>query len=336
MRFPRRATVTALVVLGVGHATAAWADPSPLPPPVIYNYGETDEPRGAAMSGAIRALGNGATALFTNPADMVETRVYHIEALAQITPETGRQAYGGVIVDSVTGRLAGAVSVVGGFMDKDGIDRSTLDVRGGLAYPISDKFFLGLSGRYAKVSQGGLGVFGKDPVSGGLVDPGGGRFAFVNTMTFDAGLTIRASDSFFISAVGQNLTYPNNGLLPTLVGGGIAYGNQDLSIEADGVADLSSYAKPTARLMLGGEYLAGDHFPLRLGYRYDQGAKLHWLSGGLGYIANEFSVEASVRRSLSNPGATMLVFGVAYFLESTGVTKGSQQPAPPGALEVAQ
>src|SRR5262249_13867926 len=120
-------------------ARAASADPSTLPPQLIYNYGDNEEARGAALGGAMRALGNGTTAMFLNPADMVETHVYHLSAIAQVTPETGRQAYGGVIVDSITGRLAGGLSVVGGFMDKDGIDRSFIDARLSLAFPITDR-----------------------------------------------------------------------------------------------------------------------------------------------------------------------------------------------------
>ena len=33
------------------------------------------------------------------------------------------------------------------------------------------------------------------------------------------------------------------------------------------------------------------------------------------------SVEASVKRTLSAPGITTMVFSVAYFLESTGLTR---------------
>jgi len=165
--------------------------------------------------------------------------------------------------------------------------------------------------------------FGSDPVSGGLVDPAdtSSRFAFVNALTFDVGLTIKATDSLYIAAVGQNLTYPNNSLLPTIVGGGIGYGTGDLSIEVDGLADMSSWGKPTARIMAGGEYLIASRVPVRLGYRFDQGAQLHTLSAGLGYISPEFAIEASVKRTLSDPGATSLFFSLAYFLESSGLTR---------------
>lgn len=334
-RFPglRRLVTASACAAGICAARSAHADATQLPPQVAYNYGENDTARAAAMGGALRALGSGTTAMFMNPADMVETRVYHIDAFAQITPEAARQVYGGSIVDSVTGRLAGGIAVTGGFLDPDGVDRSQLDVRISLAYPISDKLFLGLGGRYAKIGQdpkprtkagrGGapFGAGDIDKAAGGLVDPEGGRFALVNTVTFDAGLTARLGDSVYVGIVGQNLSYPNNALLPTTFGGGIGYGTKDFGLEVDGLADFNSFEKTTARFMVGGEYLAGDHFPLRVGYRFDQGADIHWLSAGSGYIGKEFSIEASVRRSLSDPGATMIVIGLAYFLESSGLTR---------------
>jgi opacity protein-like surface antigen len=282
------------------------------------------------MGGGLRALGNGTTAIFQNPANLAESRVYHLEATAQITPEAGRQVYGGSVVDSVTGRLAGGLSVHGGFVNGHGqtheLDRSLLDVRLALAYPISDSVFLGLGGRYSKVSQGGVGgPFSDSKVSGGLVEQGQSdvtnRHAFVNTPTFDAGLTVKASDALHIGVSGQNLTYPKNGILPTMLGGGVGYGTPDFSLELDALADFNSYSKTTARVMFGGEVLLGDHVPLRAGYRYDQGASKHAASLGVGYTSPQFSFEAGVRRTLSDPGATTIVIGVAYFLESSGITR---------------
>jgi len=305
-------------------AGSARAD-TELAPQIKYNYGEDETARLAAMGGALRAVGSGTTGMILNPADIAETRVYHLEAFAQIVPEAGRQIYGGIVMDSITGRLAGGLAVTGGFVDPDGLDRSQLGVRLALAYPITDKLFVGLGGRYAKVTQSGesgpFGGKGVDKPAGGLVDSDGGRFAFVNTFTFDAGITAKVGENVYVGVLGQNLSYPNNAILPTTFGGGVGFGNKDLSIEADGLADFNSWGKTTARAMVGVEYLAGDHFPIRAGYRYDQGASLHWLSAGLGYIATEFSIEASVRRSLSDPGATTIVIGLAYFLESSGLTR---------------
>ena len=152
------------------------------------------------------------------------------------------------------------------------------------------------------------------------------RFPLVNTFTFDVGLVAKPSDSLYIGLIGQNLTYANNGLMPLLVGGGVGYGAEGFSIEADGVADISSYSlpgalKPTARVMGGAEYLIGGVVPVRGGYRYDQGAKLSTVSLGSGYVGTSFAVEGSVKRTVSSPGATTIFLNVAYYLESTGLTR---------------
>ncbi len=318
---PRLAGALAAAVLGA--SGPAYADPSKLAAPIAHNYGEQETARQTAMAGGLRALGNSTAAMFQNPASMPETRAYHIEGVVQLMPEAARHLYGGAVVDSMTSRLTGGFAFVGGFIDKDGLDRSLIDARLALAYPLSERFFVGLGGRYAKIWERGLGEFGASKLSGGLVDPDGGRFPFVSAFTFDAGITVKATESLHIAALGQNLTHPGNALLPTMLGGGIGYGTNDFSIEADGLADFDSWGKTTGRFMAGGEYLVGDHFPLRLGYRYDQGAKLNWLSGGLGYLGREFSIEGSVRRSVSSPGGTMVVVSLAYFLESAGIGRGS-------------
>jgi hypothetical protein len=307
-----------------------------LPPQVIYNYSENETPRSAAMGGALRALGNGTSAVYLNPATMAAARVYHVGALIQGAPQTASLSGGSTIVDSVTGRLAGGVSFVLGTMDGKGLDRSFVDTRIALAYPLSDRLFLGLGGRYAKITQTPLDTpfahadrdsktreindLSRDLVAGGLFNKEKtGRDPFVNTVTFDAGLTLKLGDGVYLAAVGQNLTYPNNGLLPTIVGGGIGIANPSFSIEADGLADFSSWSKPTARLMIGGEYLLGDHAPIRVGYRFDQGAKLHTLSAGSGYVGTEFAIEASVKQTISNPGATTLLLSIEYFFEASGL-----------------
>lgn len=333
---------------GVASADPDPLDPTRLPPPVIYNYGANETARSAAMGGALRALGNGTSAVLLNPADMAETRVYHAGALAQITPETRRYIFGGTVVDSVTGKLAGAISMMGGWIDSNGLNRSLIDVRVALAYPLSDRIFLGLGGRYAKITQSAVNTpFSCDYVAGGLVDRStdsasgstasdaapppcslsssmaaeSSRKSFVNAITFDAGLTVKAADSVYLAVVGQNLTYPNHGLLPTTVGGGIGLGNQNLSLEVDALADLTSWGKAKARAMIGGEYLIVDHVPVRLGYQFDQGAKLHTLSTGVGYIGTEFSVEAGLKRTLSSPGATTVLFSLEYFFEASGLIR---------------
>jgi hypothetical protein len=124
-----------------------------------------------------------------------------------------------------------------------------------------------------------------------------------------------------VSIVGHNINSTHRGTFPTMVGGGIGYASEVFSIEVDGLADLYSYESATARFMGGGEVLAASHFPIRAGYQFDQGAGLHSLSAGLGYVGREFSIEASLRRTLSSPGSTMITVGLAYFLESSTLVR---------------
>lgn len=296
---------------------------SKLPAPLVTNEGENETARSAGMSGALHAWGYGTTALFQNPANLAETQAYHLEGIVQLTPEGARQAYGAAIMDSITNRLAGGVSFVASFIDPDGLNRQTLDGRVSLSYPITDKFLMGLGGRYFRGTQLGVGPFGDSKISGGLQDGAGGRAPFVETFTFDAGLTLRPTEGLAIAAFGQNLTFPNNGVLPTLLGGGIGYTTSGFTGEVDGYADMSSWGKPSARIAAGAEYLIAGSFPLRAGYRYDQGADQSSLSFGVGYISREFSVEAAVRRAIDERGPTTVVIGLAYFLESSGLIKGT-------------
>jgi len=339
VRARRRVASTVRRALGTGcfaaaliasTASAQEASTSPYasaetPVPFGYGYGEFETTRSAAMGGALRAAGNGTTAPFLNPAGMALSKVYHLEAYGQGSPETERHAYGGVIVDSLTSRLAGGLAVSGGFLDAGdpatSLDRSWIDVRLALAYPIVDELSLGLGGRFLKLTEGGYGPLGDSRVSGGLKSDGGeGRSAMQNLPTFDAGLAIRAGEIVRIGASGQNLTFQGDGLLPATVGGGIAVATDNFTIEVDGVADLTSYVDPTARVMAGGELLVADALPLRLGYRFDQGASSHAISGGLGYLTREFMIEASVRRTIAGPEATTIFLGAGYFLESSGLT----------------
>jgi len=316
----RRARLSrvALVCAGLASfASNARADKS-VPPAVGYNYQEIETPRIAGTNGATRALSSSTEALFDNPANMSVSRVYHLSALAQIWPESGRQSYGAAAVDSVgsSSRLAGGVGATYNTQDTDGINRRWTDIRFALSYPFSDKFYLGLGGRYLMLSQNGDGPLGTSLASSGLAGQ-----KIVRSITFDAGATFKPTDGLALSIVGVNLSNPGNGFQPMSVAGGIGFGKELFSIEGDVAADFTSYEHTTTRAMAGGEVLLGDHFPVRAGYRYDDGAKSHSVSGGIGYIDPTFAVELAVRRVVSGDPVTAIVFGFTYHLDSSGLTQ---------------
>ncbi|HEY3592824.1 MAG TPA: hypothetical protein VGL13_03080, partial [Polyangiaceae bacterium] len=212
----------------------------------------------------------------------------------------------------------------------DGVRRRWTDVRLALAAPLSDRFFVGLTGKYLKLNDSGppLRGFGLPPSAAtlGLSDQ-----PSVDNVTFDAGITVKPTDEISIGLVGSNLTSPGQGFQPLTLGGGIGFGSNDLTLEGDLLADFTTFtdaggkSHTKLRGSLGVEYLAGDHFPLRLGYRYDQGLKTHAISAGLGYIDPQFSVDFAFRRTISGSEpygpVTTIVIDLQYFVEATGIVR---------------
>jgi opacity protein-like surface antigen len=298
----------------------ARADKSDLPPEIGWNYGEIETPRVAAMGGALRAASNSLSALFINPANMAATRIYHIGALAQIWPEANRQSYGGGAVDSIVSstRMAGGLGGTWTLQDPDGLERRATDLRFALAFPFSNHFFVGAGGRYLWLEQNGLGPLGESVVSGGMPDED-----IVRGFAFDAGATLKPTDVFAISIVGNNLNSPGHGFQPASVGGGIGIGSDDFTIEGDVVSDFTTWDETKVRAMGGIEYLVADRYPLRGGYRYDDGAQSHAVSLGAGYVDRAFSIEIAARRVVVGDTATAIIFGFEYHLESGGLGLGA-------------
>ncbi len=296
------------------------AEPSRLPPEVGYDYSAVETARIAALGGALRAFSNSVDALQLNPANLAATRVYHIAGQAQFWSAANRQSYGVAIVDSVVSRsrLAGGVSANWLFQDPDGVDRRGLDLRFGLGFPVSDKFFVGATGRYLDLKQAGY-PRGRELLPPSIASSGLDDESVVNDITFDAGISIRPSPNLALSFVGQNLTDPGHGLLPLSFGGGVGYGVNLFTIEADLVGDFTTYEQTKLRGMGGVEFLAAGQYPLRLGYRYDEGLDSHALSGGLGYTTKEFAFDFSLRRVFGDEAATAFFFGLKYHVESLGI-----------------
>lgn len=314
----------ALIVLAffvpVALASQAHAQDDAALPQVGYNYGEIETARTAALGGAQRGLGNSASALFGNPAGMATARLYHVGALAQIWPEPARQSYGAAAVDSIVSSsgLAGGLGGTYNLQDRDGIDRQWTDIRFALAYPFSEELAVGLGGRYLWLQQNGLGPLGESLASGGLRGQ-----MIVKGIGVDAGIVVRPVSSVAVGLVSNNFNDPAHGFQPMSVGGGVGFAADAFAVEADGVADFTTWDKTKWRGMGGATLLLADNYPLSAGYRYDSGAKSHAISAGAGYAVREFSVELAVRRVVSGATATALVLELRYHVDSTGLTPGA-------------
>lgn len=312
---PRALLAAGVLLACSGISLQANAEPSDLPPEIGFDYGDIETPRTAAMGGALRAFSASTEALYINPANMAASRVYHIGAMAALWPEAKRQSYGAAAVDSVGSRtqLAGGIGFVFNRQDPDGIDRQWNDLRFALAFPFSEQFQLGLGGRVMWLKQDGDGPLGSDAVASGLQGEN-----ILRDFTFDAGMAFRPSREISFALVGNSITDPGHGFLPSRLGGGIGYGTQDFTLEGDVVADFTTWNRTTTLAMGGFEFLAANAYPIRAGYRFDEGAATHWVSGGLGYIDQQVSAEISARRGVSGQKATEVVIGFKYHLDAAG------------------
>lgn len=300
----------------------ASAAPSSLAPGIGYNAGEMETPRSAALGGATRAMSSSIEALYSNPAGMATARVYHLAGVAQIWPQARRQTYGAAAVDSIVNkqRIAGGVAANWSSQDPDGVDRDSFDFRFALAAPLSDRFFLGGSMRYLSLAENGYP--GTDGLAPSVASQGLGDGDIVADLTFDAGVTLKVTPELAISAVGTNLTNPGHGFLPLTFGGGAGFGADEFTLEFDAVGDFTTYDETKLRLMAGGEILLADAFPVRAGYRFDEGLESHSIGGGLGFVSPDFAVDAALRSIVSGPKSWTIVFGFRYHVESAGFGGG--------------
>jgi hypothetical protein len=309
----------------MANARTARADPMSTSPEQGYDLGEVPSARAVGMGGALNALGVSTTSLYLNPANMPLARVYHLEALAAVSPQAQRQTYGGAIVDSVlnSSRISGGIGGTWSQMDPSAIHRVWSDVRAGVALPLGDYVAIGATGRWLHVDQAvASGPFGHSLASDGTTNG-----SILNTITFDAGATASLGDSLRIGLVGHNLTNPGTALAPTTGAAGIGYATHLFAVEADGLLDFTTYRSVTGRVMFGAEMFVADRYALRAGWRYDTGTHLHTPSLGLGYIDPRWSIEVGVRHDIAaDHASTLAVLSLRYFYDATGSTTPADAP----------
>jgi hypothetical protein len=187
-----------------------------------------------------------------------------------------------------------------------------------MAYPFSDALFVGLGGRYLWLQQNGSGPLGTSLASSGLEDE-----QIMRQWSFDAGATVKPTPELALSLVGTNLNNPDSGFMPTTVGGGLGYGMKEFGVEADLVADFTTWEETTLRAMLAAETLIAGQYALRAGYRYDAGLDGSAVGLGFGYVVREFSADLGARRTFGPETATTLVVSFGYHLESAGFEPSS-------------
>jgi hypothetical protein len=143
---------------------------------------------------------------------------------------------------------------------------------------------------------------------------------FAEGITVDASVRVSPFPGLHIAALGYNLIDHGSSLVPRLVGGSASYTIEDMvTIAFDGLADLSTFTyldgslRPEA-LFGGGVEVFVSGVPIRAGYSFDTGRDIHYVTAGLGYVAEQFGVDLSWRQQVAGDDDTWLLLGFRYFV----------------------
>ena len=290
------------LIVGLAMPLVASAQSADIVPPAD----DYETARGMAMGAGARASAASTGALQYNPANLALSRIYHIETAVGYRPQATNFTFGGALVDSFSSPIAMGVSYR--YLLGNGHDgHAGMDGRIGFAIPIGEAFSIGVAGRYLSFTREGQHA-------------GDARGPFAEGITFDVGVRVTPLPGFHIGAVGQNLIDFGSPLVPRLVGGGVSYTIDSMfTIAIDGMADLSTFRnidmsiRPEALFGLGLELFTGE-VPIRVGYMYDTGRGVHYVSAGLGYVSPSFAIELSYRQALVNQDGSWLLASFRYFI----------------------
>jgi hypothetical protein len=249
--------------------------------------------------------------MFANPAAMGLTHSYHGDAYAMWNPSTGAIGFGSAMVDSTRSVLAAGMSYFYTHVDNGTDHRDVHDGRVVLAVPVGTAFGIGLTGRYLDASAG-PSLSSTNMTS--VLHP-----TSYTGFTFDAGIFLRPINQLQFTVTGYNLNNPQTTAAPLAMGAGVAFiPVPELTIVADGYMDFMSMGTPRGRYSGGVELFVANHVPIRAGYAYDDirgGAQA--VTGGLGYLDENFGVEVGLRQGVVPTLETTLMLSLRFFYRPT-------------------
>ena len=257
--------------------------------------------RGLAMGTGSRASSVSTSALAYNPAGLPIGRLYHLEGFAGYVPDAERWEVGGSIVDSMTNKLAAGLSFRG-LLGNGEEGYSGMDGRVAVGLPFSEAFSLGIAGRYLSLTRDGQ-------------IPEGESDELAQGITLDASILVQPTQGLRLVAFGYNLIDLESPYAPLTLGGGAAFSAEMFTLGADVLVDLSTYESAEWTLGGGAEYLAGGQVPVRAGYAYDHGRRVHTVTGGLGYVDQKVGVDLSLAQDVRGAGETRLLATIRYFVQ---------------------
>jgi hypothetical protein len=279
------------VRLAVALAAALLAAPAAAADPL--------EPGGlGAATGAL----SGNDGVWTNPASVAARRRYSAETMLA-TERRGGRTTGQYLVASVVDVLTSTVATSLVYARPLKGNQSGNYFLGGLAGPLSDKFYLGAQARYVAIKQ--------------TADDA--TVTKLDVVTADAGLFWEVADYLSVGFSGFNLIPTGHAtILPRNVGGGLSVGSDtSAKVVADWRADLDRAGKTTNRYGVGTEILLGRLVPVRAGWQRDEALGTSWWSAGVGLVtANGVGLDVGYKQSIKSPEARVIAVALRMqFLE---------------------
>ena len=261
-----------------------------------------DGVRPSGMGEAFNAVGSGAGAIYHNPAGIAPLKMYSVDGAFEYAPDG--YLFNASLMDSKSNPYIAAGLAYSFFTGRGDSDEiSGHDIRLALAMPVlANRISVGVTGRWL--------IFSAEEVE------------FINGITLDAGVLFKVVDNLHLGLTGRNLIdvceaatlEQCENLVPTRVGGGLAYGDStNFLLSLDVELDLSSEAfgkePPNPVIEAGGEVFLVGVVPVRLGYSYHTFAERHLLTVGAGYKSMSAGLDVFYQHDFSRDGFGFLGVG---------------------------
>jgi hypothetical protein len=266
-------------------------------PPLPAGVPELIGARGLTL-GAYRGIAAGNDGMFTNAASLAARRRYSMEAawlLGRFAGETQFQSLNLSVVDSETAKVTGGVAYTR-VLSGDWIG-NLFHVP--VAFPVSERFFLGVTGKYQSL----------DGPAGDMMRAG----------NVDASAFWLPSAGFGLGVAGYNLLDAGHvSQQPRGIGVGASYGNdRSYHVAVDWRGDFQRRGRLTNLFAIGGEVLLGDLVPVRASFVKDETRNASFWSAGLGIVTSSgFALDAGYRQGIDATDDRTFAVAVKLFLSS--------------------
>ena len=251
-----------------------------------------------------RASATSTSAIALNAAGMSIGRLYHVDTTATYEPQAGRFATSNSLMDSYSGPVNLGVNFR--YIHGNGEEgHGGYDGRVALGLPLGDNFAIGVTGRYVSFWREGQEE----------ADP------YAEHVTLDGAIRVTPVPGLHFAVLGYNLIDVGSSLAPMQVGGSASYTiDNTFTLAFDAIADLSTWRDasdnivPEALFGGGAELFTGE-VPIRVGYIYDTGRDLHYITAGGGWMNERVGLALAWRQQVTGAALdTWLLASVRYFV----------------------